>query len=395
MKQTIPVLLFLIIVTTTVHAQLLPPIPPGVTPLPDPIYFPSPVNRSLNTFNSITGELMVGTVVVTDSTEFRGEIFNNVVLNVADDGHFNLVSFYQPPPPPPELVCTEEEVLSAIPALSLELDVVEATDLIGCLPKYSGFRTDLEEGKTVFVGWVGADGQINPASGYTTPNPALNFGFQVFSPRNIGIRPAITFHLLEGIVTRYSYSVPNESSNCEEKRLSDNFESVQLGQSYDQVKLLFGCNGKLLTTTIDAESIEEQYTWDYPNYGRTVLPFYFPFSPSVPSNSENIDIAFLNGEVASLTYSSNEYFSVSVSCTATELSNSFETIQEGDSELQILDSISCPPKSRRVSFREGVKVVSYNWASDDYSPSALISVNRSINVTITDGVATNVQLRRS
>ena len=338
---------------------------------------------------------MVGTVVVTGSTEFKGEIFNNVVLNVADDGHFNLVSFYQPPPPPPELVCTEEEVLSAIPALSLDLDVIEATDLIGCLPKYSGFSADLEDGKTVFVGWVGADGQINPASGYTTLNPAPTFGFQVFSPRSIGIRPTITFHLLEGVVTRYSYSVPNESSNCEENRLSDNFESVQLGQNYDQVKLLFGCEGTLLRTTIDAESIEEQYTWDHPNYGRTGVPFDFLFPPRVPSNSENIDIAFLNGEVASLTYSSNEYFSVSVSCTATELSNSFENLQEGDSELQILDSISCPPKSRRVSFREDVKVVSYNWASDDYSPSALISVNRSISVTITDGVVSYLQLRRS
>jgi len=345
-------------------------------------------------FNADSGELRIGSVLAIGDG-VNAQSVNNVVLELADDGRFDLKS-YDENIIPPELECTREEVLNAIPQLTLELTVQQAEELIGCRANYSIRSTSLDAGKTVSARWNGIDGVVNSpgAPGGDTWIPSRDSGSYapvtwIGSSTNLsGTIPSISLNFLEGEKISYSYSEGSESEVCEQGGWFSLLAELEDGTTYTDLHTQFGCDGTLVNTTVSAQSTETTYNWVWyePN----------PFLPSIVargSSWESARITFIDDVFQFVNYSGYMRNDGDTNCGVSDLTQAYELMREGYNEFVTVNLVPCEPDTVNTTIVNGVTTSRYSWRTSMHA-SFFESPNRAISVTIVDGIAEAIHFTR-
>ena len=349
-------------------------------------------NSRTNLFNGNTGRLHVGTVQAIGG-ELDGEVANDVVLKLAEDGRFDLESFTEFSVTP-EQECTETEVLAAIPALSIDLTVAEAEQLIGCFAKLSIGPTSLESGRTVSANWYGIDGIPNATSGVasntwigSTGSSGVVVSGSVIGVGSVSPFPRISLNFLEGEPVSYSYTEGGESGFCDPDQWLASLQQISPAATYADMVLLLGCEGALAETTVFAQETETTYNWVWAETNQLG-------TLSTTGNWEAVDITFTNGEFKSLRYSGMVRNSGVSSCAASDLTVAYELMREGYGESLTASLVPCAPNAVSTTIVDGVTTSRYSWQTSITSGSIFKSLNRSIVVTAIDGVTEQIVLHR-
>ena len=338
-----------------------------------------------NIYNPSTRELLLPSILSIGTGPDAGRIFKDLIFRLADDGRFDLIEFDEISP---EEECTVAEVDAAISQLSLELSLEEAEELIGCNARITSGATDIELGRTMLASWEGNTIVLNPRSMAGSSTFLQSTGFSPFLSTN---NPRIVLSFLEGNLIEYSISEASEFVLCFEIQLKTEFESLTSSListfNHDQISDILNCSGRLLSTSVSSEGIEEVYTWTAISVADMEM--------GVASTNETVTGRFLDGIAQSFDFRGSESISSSESCTVVGLSSAHELILIGSAEMELLDLVPCLPRSVSTSISEGVSMVTYFWFTANSSPSIFVTTNRTFVVVTVDGYVSDVRFFRN
>lgn len=337
-----------------------------------------------NIYNPLTGEVLLPSILSIGTEPDAGRIFNELIFRLADDGRFDLIEFDEISP---EEECTVAEVDAAISQLSLELNLEEAEELIGCNARITPGATDLELGRTMLATWEGDTIVLNPRFMAGSSTFLQSIGISPFLSVN---NPRIVLSFLEGNLIEYSVSEANEFVFCFGIQLKTEYESLTSSListfSHDQISDILNCSGRLLSTSVSSEGIEEVYSW---------TAIAADMEMGTASTNETVTGRFLDGIAQSFDFRGSESISSSESCTVVGLSSAHELILIGSAEMELLDLVPCLPRSVSTSVSEGVSMVTYFWFTANNSPSIFVTTNRTFVVVTVDGYVSDVRFFRN
>ena len=307
--------------------------------------------------------------------------------------------------------CTQAEVLAAIPQLSLSLTLAQAETLIGCKAVLNDRGTDLTTGRLVAAGWTGADGIANPGAahlvsrvgnaGYIAGGSgrpvigSIGSGLSVtslnYSPSGvvfISATPAVMLIFREGTLEEYTYSVDDGHAECQLETLTANHALLTEGMSGDEINLALGCGPDSRQGTVKVSERREERRW-------TADTTTVTGQGDVSSSDVLVTATLVNGmlDSSSIMRGSTQSFRSS-DCSVDTLTEGANRVHEGLAESALLDAVECEPGFISSSVSEVAAKSYYQWRTDNREASRLESVNRSLVVTVTDGVVSAISFQR-
>lgn len=350
-------------------------------------------------FDSSTGLLRLPAVTMRANRSDPGRLLFDVVLTHVGDETFRVVSSRGLAP---DQECTRAEVASAVSQLRLDMTVAEAEALIGCKAVTSTRETDLKLGRLVEASWVGQDGVPNSGSTGDVTGSVIAIGVSSnwvpvsgSTPSQSGVPmllsssggPAISLALREGVFESYSFATETSSRVCADNALVAGFALLHKGDSLTKIDDFLGCDGSLVSTTVSASATQEHYSWR----SRST-----PFFISIPGElqSSSIEVTLLNGAMTAATRMTSTLQYPSSPCSVDEVEGLAKAITVGMSEEALRALSICPARSVTSVDTLASRVSQYSWGSQNTADSIYLSVNRSLSVSLQEGVVRSVSLRR-
>lgn len=360
-------------------------------------------------YNSTTGLLNIPFLLMRRPGQLSGEAVYGAVMQHTGNNEFKLLrtaALRQ------DDECTQAEVLAAIPQLSLSLSLEQAEALIGCKAVLNDRGTDLTTGRLVAAGWTGADGIANPGAahlvsrvgnaGYITGGSgrpvigSIGSGLSItslnYTPPGvvfISATPAVMLIFREGTLEEYTYSVNDGYAACQLETLTANHALLTEGMSGDEVNLALGCGPDSRQGTVTVSEQREERRW---TAERTTVTG----QGDVSTSDVLVTATLVDGvlDSTSIMRGSMQSFRSS-DCSVDTLTDGANRIREGLAESSLLDAVECEPgfiSSSSVS--ETATKSYYQWRTENRDASPLESVNRSLSVTLTDGVVSDINFQR-
>lgn len=307
--------------------------------------------------------------------------------------------------------CTQAEVLAAIPQLSLSLTLAQAEALIGCKAVLNDRGTDLTTGRLVAAGWTGADGMVNPGAAHLVSRVgnadfisggsgrpvigSIGSGLSItslnYSPSGvvfISATPAVMLVFREGTLEEYIYSVNDGHAACQLETLAANHALLTKGMTGSEVNLALGCGPDSRQGTVTATEQREELRW---TADTSTVTGQGDFS----SSDVLVTATLVDGvlDSTSIMRGSTQSFRSS-DCSVDTLTDGANRIREGLAESALLGAVECEPGFISSSVSEITAKSYYQWRTENRDASPLESVNRSLSVTVTDGVVSDISFQR-
>lgn len=359
-------------------------------------------------YNPTTGVLNIPFLTMRRPGQLSGEAVYGAVMQHTGNNEFKLL---RTAALKLEDECTQAEVLAAIPQLSLSLTLAQAEALIGCKAVLNDLGTDLTTGRLVAAGWTGADGIANPGAMHLVSRVAnaayitggsgqrvigssgngVSFASLNFTPSGvvfISATPAVMLVFREGTLEEYIYSVNDGYAACQLETLAANHALLTEGMTGSEVNLALGCGPDSRQGTVTATEQREELRW---SADTSTVTDQGDFS----SSDVLVTATLVDGvlDSTSITRGSTQSFRSS-DCSVNTLSEGANRVQKGLAESALLDAVECEPGFMSSSVSETATKSYYQWRTDNREASPLESVNRSLAVTVTDGVVSEISFQR-
>lgn len=337
-----------------------------------------------NHFNPDTGELTLESVISQGTGSSDSIQYKNLNFQLEHDGRFVVKSAESPSP---EQECTKEEVLNAIPLLTLNLNIEQAEQLVGCYARLTSGPVDLDKGKQITAAWYGANGRENQAPGNLFDSSR---GFPVSNgpiARGPGLL-VITMTFEEGVMKNYSFSGHSKYYLCSPSLdFASKIETLEVGQTYVEVAAILGCEGNVSNTTVSVDGVRENYSWDLGS--STWL-----YGDERDRDPQHISMSFKDGFSGPFLFQESKSSRQAENCSAGELEDLFDSIAENMTIEEIINAIPCPVVSEHTTIENGFSKKSFRWSSDHERQSIFFSPNRTLSVGLEDGFVTSIELLR-
>ncbi len=333
-------------------------------------------------------------------TQGEADLFSNVELQLEADGKLAVTAFENLSP---EVICTADEINAVIARMSVSSTHADITASLTCPASITRPQeaVDVDLGRLTVLQWS-VDNGYSPFAKTSavgaTGNPALAFQYSDSALTEVTLpasRPFLSTLFREDQLLSYTFADDSISSItfCDEATMLESFSSLQAGQTLTQVNDTLGCPGTLSHTTVNAEGETQTYHWlSIPMVATTVGA---GFRTDLFSGSTTITGILEQGAVIRIGLRSSQLASGTTTCSVEQLTNAANSITNGMSESSVLAAVSCEPGSRLIDLAsDGSESIDYFWSTSNPVASFLSSANRTLAVTLVNGVVDAVRFTR-
>ena len=354
-------------------------------------------------FNEVTGILTIPSLQIFTADDPGGVKQAAVTLEQSGTDHFAVKNYNEISQPP---VCTEDEILAAIPKITLETTFEEVSALFSCSPRTSAYNSsNLEEGKRVTMSWIADDptsssrtvfGDVNGYSPFFVTSTSGNVSsFYSLDNRLVssGSQASVSLTFLEGVLESYSYNegLPDLLEFCDSEQLAEFLQSLTTGVSLDHTNELLGCDGTLIGTIVSAEGKQDHYSWQSQPLARITYGTPVP----LPRTTVSLSGIFREDNALTLSGTYSETLSSDPDCSVEELTDAASVLVRGMNEVGLLESIDCDYISKRNSYStDGNNSAQYIWSTSVPNSSIFLSPNRQLLALIQEGSLLHFSLSR-
>lgn len=354
-------------------------------------------------FNEVTGILTIPSLQIFMADDPGGVKQAAVTLEQSGTEHFAVKNYREITRPP---VCTDDEILAAIPQVTLQTTFEEVSALFSCSPRTSAYNSsDLEEGKRVTMSWIAGDSTSSSSAvfgdvlGYSpffvTSTTGNISSFHSIDNRLIssGAQASVSLTFLEGVLESFSYSKgsPDLIEFCDSEQLAGFLQSLTTGVSLETINEQLGCDGTLIGTIVSAVGKQDHYSWHSQPLARTNNGAPVPFPRTIVSLSG----VFSENKALTLSGSYNETLSPDTDCSVEELADAASALVRGMDEADLLDTIACDYSSKQGSYStDGNNSAQYIWSTSVPNSSIFLSPNRQLLALIREGSVLHFSLSR-